>query len=330
MKFRQLSLTGMLGEKPERPPPDASGMPEVYDFFAGAGGFSEGARAAGCRIAWVCDNDPLSLKTHAANHPSAEHHLADLPLPRSAWPFPTDGRPFHAHFSPPCQKFSNCNQTHRKEGDRRLAKSLVEWSIETALTCGAQTWSLEQVPNAAVIEVVEAAKKRHPGRVSYARVDFSHLGVPQTRTRLIAGSPTLVAQLLRRIDRANITTVRSAVAKPRGTHVRNGKAWVREKRTLDGRRVRTKAGWGDNCHTIDEPAPTVLAHRELSWVTRRTSGHHDHCHLRPKEIAALQTFPLTYRWPDSLKRCLKEIGNAVPPLVARSLMQGLVQGPLSG
>ena len=319
----QPSLHEALGLERKRKSPDPSGVPEVYDFFAGAGGFSSGAAQAGCRVVWACDNDPLALKTHAANHPSAEHRLAELPLPRSAWPFPTDGRPFHAHFSPPCQKFSTINQTNRVDGDRRVAKSLVEWSLETALTCGAQTWSLEQVPNAAVLALVEAAKRRHPGRVAYARVNFSHLGVPQTRTRLIAGSPALVAQLLRRLDREKVTSVRSAIAKPRGTHVRNSKGWVSKKRKLGGAYAYVKAGWGDCCHSIDEPSPTVLAHRELSWVTRRASGRHDHCHLRPKEMAALQTFPPTYRWPDSLKRCLHEIGNAVPPLVARLLLAPL-------
>lgn len=325
MRLRQPSLRELFGLRLERPAPDASRFPEVYDFFAGAGGFSEGARNAGCRVAWVCDNDPLALKTHAANHPSTEHRLAELPMAQSAWPFPIDGRPFHAHFSPPCQKFSDVNKTRRADGDRRGAEDLVAWSLETALTCGAQSWSLEQVPNRAVIKIVEAAKRRHPGRVAYARIDCSQLGVPQTRTRLIAGPPALVAQLLRQLDCTNRRSVKSVIDKPRGTHVRNGKGWVKStKCDRNGCYVYTKAGWGDNCHSIDAPAPTVLAHRELSWVTKRVNGY-DHCHLRPKEIAALQTFPPSYKWPDSLKRCLHEIGNAVPPLLAERIMRHATQ-----
>tara|TARA_B110000211_G_scaffold24871_1_gene25507 strand:+ start:135 stop:1127 length:993 start_codon:yes stop_codon:yes gene_type:complete len=321
MKFRQLSLAEVLGIREEQPPPGAHGIPEIYDFFAGAGGFSEGARAAGCRVAWVCDNDPVALKTHAANHPATAHCLAELPMPRSAWPFPKDGRAFHAHFSPPCQKFSSVNQSNRVAGDQLVAKNLVEWSIETALTCGAQTWSLEQVPNRAVIKLVEAAKRRNPGRVAYAQVDLSELGVPQTRTRLIAGSPMLVAQLLRRLSRSNRTSVKSAIAKPQGTHVRNGKGWIKKTRGVDGKWQYTKAGWGDNCRSVNLPAPTVLAHRELSWVTRRAhGGGYDHCHLKPVEIASLQTFPLSYKWPDTMKHSMHQIGNAIPPLVAQLLL----------
>ena len=51
MPLRQPSLKEWLEERPNPVPLDASATPlEVYDFFAGAGGFSEGARAAGCRV----------------------------------------------------------------------------------------------------------------------------------------------------------------------------------------------------------------------------------------------------------------------------------------
>jgi len=320
MKLRQPSLAELLSLRMPPPLSGALDWPEVYDFFAGAGGFSEGARQAGCKVVYACDNDPLALQTHAANHPATEHCLTELPLPRRAWPFPTDGRSFHVHFSPPCQKFSMTNTTHRIDGDRGVAKALVKWCLKTALACGAQTWSLEQVPSSAVVALVETAKRRHPGRVAYASVDFSHLGVPQTRKRLIAGSPALVARLLRRLDRTNLTSVRSAIAKPRGTHVRNSKGWVRQKQRIDGRLVYTKAKWSDHCQSIEGPAPTVLARRELSWVTPSGSGC-PHAQLNTQEIASLQTFPANYRWPESAKSAMRFIGNAVPPLVAKLMLE---------
>ena len=45
----------------------------IYDFFAGAGGFSTGARQAGCRVVYACDNNADALATHKRNHPEAEH-----------------------------------------------------------------------------------------------------------------------------------------------------------------------------------------------------------------------------------------------------------------
>ena len=40
---------------------------EVVDAFCGAGGFSAGAMAAGCRVAMGIDSDPTPLKLWAAN-----------------------------------------------------------------------------------------------------------------------------------------------------------------------------------------------------------------------------------------------------------------------
>lgn len=318
----QQSLHEAFGLERKRKRPDPSGVLEVYDFFASAGGFSEGARQAGCNVVWVCDNDPVALKTHAANHPRALHCLVDLPMPRSKWPFPTDGRRFHAHFSPPCQKFSHVNKRHRVAGDRKEATELIEWSLETALASGAASWSLEQVATNHVINIVKRVRARHPGRIAYAKMDLSLLGVPQRRVRLIAGPPLLVARLLRMCSAARVRSARSALARPRGTHLRNGCAWTRKYRGPDNRWRYVKAGWHDNCSSIDEPSPTVLSDRGLNWVT--LSGNDatgKHPRLRMREYAALQTFPSTYRWPDTESLALKQIGNAVPPLVARLLLQ---------
>jgi len=65
---------------------------EVYDFFAGAGGFSTGARQAGCRVVYVCDNNAEALATHKRNHPEAEHACLTLPSAEAVAKLPTDGR----------------------------------------------------------------------------------------------------------------------------------------------------------------------------------------------------------------------------------------------
>jgi len=286
----------------------------VYDFFCGAGGFSEGARQAGCRVAWCCDNDPTALKTHATNHPDVEHRLADLPLPRTEWPFPTDGRPFHAHFSPPCQTFSSANggrSQHVSTRQRAHAEDLITWSLETALASGASSWTLEQVNTRAVQRLIEAVRQRHPKRVAWVHFDFAELGVPQKRRRILAGPPRLIYRLLDRCGQGRRRSVRDVVAVPRGTHIRNG--WR-------GRGVHTKHGWLDNLFPIDGPAPTVLAGRCVNWVTRTQTGC-EHPRMRTHETAALQTFPATYVWPDNLTLAQLQIGNAFPPLVARIILE---------
>jgi DNA (cytosine-5)-methyltransferase 1 len=319
--MRQPSLFEVLGASTRTT--EATDGLEVYDFFCGAGGFSEGARQAGHRVVWACDDDADALATHAANHPEAAHQCATLPLARAAWPFPTDGRCFHVHFSPPCQRFSKINNTGRIDGDKDAATALVAGSVATALACGASSWSLEQVPARAVLRVLAAARARDPARVAYAKIDMALLGVPQTRTRVIAGSPRLVAHLLRQCARANVRPVTAVIGAPRGEYVRNSCCWGAMRRSVVGKRIHYVAARPtDHCHRVSGPAPTVLARRALAWVARR-GDRFAHSLLRPEEAAALQTFPPTYRWPDAPKeRRLREVGNAFPPLVALRLMEG--------
>lgn len=323
--MRQASLFETLGLQRDTGEP-----PDVYDFFAGAGGFSCGAHRAGCRVAWACDNDPLALRTHAKNHPETTHVLAELPLKRSQWPFPTDGRRFHAHFSPPCQRFSQANmyvsskkeQAEGSSDELRAATRLVRWSLRVALTCGASTWSFEQVPSKRIIALVERAKRQHPGRVEYAVVDFVDLGLPQSRKRLIAGSPHLIAKLGRHVDPVRRASIAEAIAAPRGTHVRNGCYSKSCKQYgLSKRKGRKRSGWGEHLRSVREPSFTVLANRGLNWITRTATGiKKKHPRLNTREYAALQSFPDDYHWPEGANLGMRQVGNSVPPLVASLLM----------
>lgn len=317
--MRQPSLHQLMGvARPERERA-VDGKLEIYDFFAGAGGFSEGARQAGHAVTWMCDNNPLAIKTHADNHPKTEHVLAELPMPKTELPFPTEGRPFHCHFSPPCKLFSAINRYRPETGDRKLARDLVTWSLETALESDATSWSLEQVYTPKVVALVEAVRARHPGRVAYAEFDFEQLGVPQTRKRLLAGPPDLIAKMLRLAAPARRRSARSVLKQPRGRFIRYPKNWIRCIKKKGEKNVYVKADWGYACYPVTGPAPTVLAERNLNFVTPTETGY-EHSALLPRELSILQTFPSSYKWPETKIVARSQIGNAVPPLVAKLML----------
>jgi len=50
----------------------------AVDLFAGAGGFSTGAVAAGCTVAWAANHWPTAVQWHTANHPGTAHACQDL------------------------------------------------------------------------------------------------------------------------------------------------------------------------------------------------------------------------------------------------------------
>ena len=340
--MRQYSLRELFCPHVSRAEGQSNGL-EVFDLFCGGGGFSCGAMAAGCRVVFACDSDIEAIKIHQLNHPSAMHRCAALP--RGDLPFPTDGRPFHVHASPPCQQFSTCSTVARVHGDRDKAEGLVEWALRTALDSGATSWSIEQVPSQHVIGIVKRIRREYPGRVAYSTFDFARLGVPQTRKRLLVAPPRVIAHMLRLASIPARRSVRDVIPILRGTHIRNSKYWTTRRLRLPGEvsdpmeRVRkatashpvskyiyNKAEWSDNCFSLDGPSPTILAAQSPSWVTKRDEESADcsHAHFTQRECALLQTFPSDYAIPKDVTVARRLVGNAVPPLVATLLMGGVL------
>jgi len=327
--MRQPTIRESLGH-PEVPIPRAQdGTLEVWDLFAGAGGFSTGAERAGCTVVYACDAWPEALETYRRNHPNTHTQCLELPAPI---PFPTDGRPFHVHGSPPCQRFTDMGKAHNTEASFATATNLVEWYLETALTCGATSWSMEQVSSAETRTIVEAVRKRHPKRVAYATLDFYELGVPQHRKRLIAGSPALVAQLVRTCSSKRHRSIRDTIAKPRGTMVRNNKQWAQkrprhDRKAGESKYVYTKASADDSLHPLSGPAPTVTTCGDVRWWWKCHDGNSQSAKMSVPETALLQTFPERYKWPDDIMLARILVGNAVPPRVARLLLKRRAPGP---
>lgn len=129
--------------------------------------------AHGCHVVYVCDSDPLALETHRLNHPPTEHQCLELPAREAVTVarLPTDGRCFHVHCSPPCVKLSRINHANvamvnRGAQGHDCAVDMVEWSLEMMLASQCTSWSLEQVHEPQVVEIVERVRLRHPGRVA--------------------------------------------------------------------------------------------------------------------------------------------------------------------
>jgi DNA (cytosine-5)-methyltransferase 1 len=295
--------------------------PEVFDLFCGAGGFSAGAAQAGCRIAFACDSDAEALETHRRNHAGAVHRLMNLPS--DDIPFPTDGRSFHVHGSPPCQQFSPANTLGRTAEKTANSTHLIEWYLETALSSNATSWSMEQVATGGVLQIVERIRAQNPNAMAYGVFRFEELGVPQTRKRLIAGSPNLVAKLLRLRSKHNKRSAADVLQVGRATHIRNAKAWTWTAKRFDGERVYSiftgRAPENSCTISVSLPAPTVLTSCYLRWVWW-VDGEPVYQQLSISDCKTLQTFPDDYHFPQKSNAAKRLIGNALPPLVAKLLM----------
>ena len=148
---------------------------DVFDFFCGCGGFSEGCIQAGHRVVFACDNNHAALAVHAKNHRDATHMCASLPVKRCQLPFPTDGSPFHVHGSPPCTTFSTMNCRSGGEAlatGRTNATRLVHWYLKMVLASGCTSWTMEQVPSPLVLAVVERVRRKNLNRMDYGIFEF--------------------------------------------------------------------------------------------------------------------------------------------------------------
>jgi len=301
-------------------PTDAPSL-EVWDLFCGAGGFSCGATMAGCTVVFGCDDNALALETHQTNHPHAQHVLTTLPCDEI--PFPEDDRRWHLHGSPPCQELSLACQRKPGFANRSGGLALVRWYMAVAVSSRATSWSMEQVATLEVLRLLDQFRQAHPKRVAYAIFEFQDLGVPQSRKRVIAGTPTLIARLCRRAGAHRRRSVRDVLASPRGTHIRNPTTCVKKYRRFTRRPgmpvsyQRVPSGLFDNSMPTDGPAPTITTTGQFYWLQR---GTQQKLLLQPDEMKALQTFPASYQFPSGKTHACRQIGNAVPPIVAQLLL----------
>lgn len=299
---------------------------EVYDLFCGAGGFSEGAKQAGGKVVFACDNNKEAIRVHKLNHKDTAHWCCELP--RDDIPFPKDGRPFHVHGSPPCQAFS----TSGKKDSALIhnASGLIQWYILTALQSGATSWTMEQVASVHVLGILEDLRVKNKARLAYATFNFADLGVPQTRRRIVAGTPHLIASMIRKQGKHMRVSISDSVPNPRGTHIRSTlyHTYYRKRRADEeqtsrkARNVYVKAEWGLSCYPITGLAPTIIAGRNSGWWIRFEGNRTVRSVLSTPDVAALQTFPVTYKLPLQPQYLgFRLVGNAVPPKIAKIIME---------
>ena len=142
-----MHLPEELHPAPERSDPAAP--IHFVDCFCGLGGAAQGARDAGLDVALGVDSNEKRLDVFSLNFPEAEGVCGQLAVPTSVF---TDDMlraklpkgDFHIHFSPPCQELSVARGAKDDEAARD-AQAVVAWCVNFASTCGALSWSLEEV-----------------------------------------------------------------------------------------------------------------------------------------------------------------------------------------
>ncbi|KAL4776032.1 S-adenosyl-L-methionine-dependent methyltransferase [Aspergillus nidulans var. acristatus] len=289
------------------------------DGFCGAGGVSCGAEAAGLDIKWAFDLCPHAAATYRLNFPNVECEGSDI------FSFMTSNEEFMrvdiSHGSPPCQTFSPAHTIPGPNDDANSAAIFSCWDLirkaKPRVHTMEETSGLfdrhQQVFLRVICDFIETGYS-----VRWGLLNCMWYGVPQSRKRLIiiASGP---GESLPRLPRPthglpgsglrDLTTISQAIrdipsgspdhdvaaARSRGVHNRRA--------PFDGnRQARTiTCGGGDNYH------PSGLRGFTL------------------REFACLQTFPLGFRFLGGRTQVKRQIGNAVPPLLAKAVFKEIIR-----
>lgn len=293
----------------------------AVDLFAGWGGFTEGAELAGVKVAWAANHWPLAVSAHARNHPRTEHVCQDL---RQA-DFTKLPKYDLLLASPACQGHSTASQpirTAKHDADRATAWAVIDCAEATT-------------PRAIVVENVPAfrswilypvwrdALERLGYHVQEHDAHATAFGVPQRRTRAIfIATRKPIAFKMPSSSRepafGPCLELESGTWRPTRHAAANARARFAKGRANWGRRFLSQHVTGHPGVPLDQPIRTITTKDQ--WVIVDGDRYRP---LTVREYARAMSFRDSYAWPDEATRtdCIKGLGNAVPPLVAKGIVR---------
>lgn len=383
---------------------DAPAPLRAIDLFCGAGGLSEGFRAAGFDVTFALDRDCDAVATYRANHPDTVVHrgsITDLSPARVGEL--AGGRVDVIVGGPSCQGFSTANKTRSEADDER--NELWTHMMAVVQELEPRAFVLENVPGmvqfrdgglgAEVVAGFESLGYVVEHRILLA-ADY---GVPQRRRRLFMvgvregldfefPEPThhgawrrdridaaeqvrtengllphvscweAIADLPALCDNATVRYRRVAPS-PYASHLRGesrqvtghdapslgeahaalisqvpqGGTWrdvpahLLPTRFLNMRRT-------DSTNLLGRLEPKLPSYTMTTQFINVTTGCNTHPFedrsLSIREGARLQSFPDTYEFHGTMTSRARQIGNAVPPLLAHAIGWKLAEALLEG
>lgn len=298
----------------------------AIDLFAGWGGMTEGATAAGAHVVWAANHWPLAVAAHRAAHPEAVHVCQDLR--QADW----STVPVHDVMlaAPACQGHSTASQPKRR-GYHDALRATAWAVVDCADVCEPAALVVENVPafkRWRLYPQWRAALEAIGYTLAELELTASDFGVPQRRTRLfivgVKSGPAFKLAPLRQpgelepaagqcVDWTAGRWRRVADAAP------GARARIAASRH-HGRRFFSQHVTGHRGVSLAEPLRTVTTKDQ--WVIVDGDRYRP---LTVRETARMMGFGDHYGWPaDATRRdVMKGLGNAVCPPVAAAIVGGL-------
>lgn len=299
---------------------------KVIDLFAGAGGFSTGARLAGHQVVWAANHWPAAVEWHSRNHPDALHICQDL--------HQADWSQVPAHdimlASPCCQGHSRARGKAKGNAQHDASRSTA-WAVVSAAEY--------HLPPVVIVENVqefldwqlyrpwELAMNALGYTVSVNVIDAADLGAPQNRIRMFLVLTRTKAPL-------NLTLPKLA-HKPASSFIdftagnwqpvaKPGRAAATLERVQAGRKAhgeRFLISYYGNTRTgrsLTRPIGTITTRDRWAVVDG------DRMRMLTRfECRDAMSFPADYQLPDNHRLAVHLLGNAVCPEPVRQILNAV-------
>ncbi len=299
----------------------------VASLFAGAGGLDLGFLRAGHKIIWANDNYVDAAETYRLN-------IGDHIICKDIAEVDSSDIPDHDILTGgfPCQGFSVANMQRTKNDHRNqlyLHLLRVLKDKQPPYFLAENVKGILSLAKGAVFEMIVQDFEDVGYHVKHKVLNAADYGVPQSRLRVfIVG--------VRRGITPHVEFPEPTHCKP--SESRNGmKRWVCIGDALKGIPEPEDPSHGLKNHTYskfklkfngylgnraidpEKPAPTVTARGDDKGGVVVLHHPSNHRRMSARELATTQSFPLEFEFSGNRSSQYRQIGNAVPPVLAEAI-----------
>jgi DNA (cytosine-5)-methyltransferase 1 len=291
----------------------ARSLLRTVDLLSGAGGFTLGAMEAGCFVGLALDTDETATATARAAGHRAEQAPASIAGNHESIMWGVD----LLIAGPPCQPFSEMGRGKGKYDVRDGFPAFLDAidALEPRRAVAENVSGLMSKRYTAYRNQLLQDMRERFKWVGVWQLNAKDFGAPQSRKRVF------------------IVGAERALDPPQPQH---GPGREQRYRTVadvlpnlgaPAVHVRSKTA---KSRSIHEPSPTVATKGTMYTAVRPGliygKDPHEGRALTPEEQALLQTFPEDYPFQGGVKARYKQVGNAVPRVLARAVVKAARTG----
>lgn len=337
-------------------------MVKVFDFFSGCGGTSCGFQQAGMDIIMGLDIDSDAAHTYRANFPQAQFIESDIRTLHTDALTPLlveRNSPILFCGCAPCQPFSKQNLQKDVNDPRRgllteFGRFIQAWLPDYIFIENVPGMQRIKGDNGPLLNFKELLT-RLGYNYQVSVLPALWFGVPQTRERLVLLASRLpdikLPETTHGLNKAAFSTVQDWIGnlpklRAGETHPDDSDHQAASLTSINLQRISltpeggNRESWPQNlwldCHRDHKGHTDVygrlawnkpaagLTTRCISYSNGRFGHPEQNRAISVREAACLQTFPRSYSFKGNLNSRARQIGNAVPPLMAQRFGEAIL------